>query len=140
MKYVLDASVAYKWEVPEPDSDKANQIRDHYRKAIHELIAPDFFPIELGHALYKAERKKAIQICQAEVFWDDAMTTAPQILSIRPLIPQAISLASHMIAGVYDCLYVLLAAQEKCELIAADEQLVNKVQARFPFVRSLSSF
>jgi hypothetical protein len=44
MKYILDASVAFKWEVFEADSDKANRLRDDFRNGIHELLAPDFFP------------------------------------------------------------------------------------------------
>jgi predicted nucleic acid-binding protein len=35
MKYVLDASVALKWFLPEPDSAKAIT-QDDYRAAIHE--------------------------------------------------------------------------------------------------------
>jgi len=43
MKYVLDASVAFKWVVPEPDSDKANLLRDDFRNGIHELLDPIYF-------------------------------------------------------------------------------------------------
>jgi predicted nucleic acid-binding protein len=43
MKYVLDASVAVKWVLPEADSAKAISLRDDYRKGVHELIAPDIF-------------------------------------------------------------------------------------------------
>ncbi len=49
MKYVLDASVAVKWVLPEPDT--VNALRDAYRNGIHELIAPDIFPVEVAHAL-----------------------------------------------------------------------------------------
>lgn len=56
MKYVLDASVAIKWALPEADSLKALALRDDYRNAIHELIAPDIFQIEVAHALTRAER------------------------------------------------------------------------------------
>ena len=35
MKYVLDASVAFKWAVPETDSDKANRLREDYRQGTH---------------------------------------------------------------------------------------------------------
>ena len=38
MKYVLDASVAVKWVLPESDSSKATALRDDYRRAIHELF------------------------------------------------------------------------------------------------------
>lgn len=94
MRYVLDSSVAFKWEVPEPDSDKADRLREDFRNALLEVLAPDIFPVELGHAFYKAERRKAIQIGQAEVFWDDAKTTAPLFLSTLHLVPKAIALAS----------------------------------------------
>ncbi|MCI0685515.1 MAG: type II toxin-antitoxin system VapC family toxin [Gemmataceae bacterium] len=60
MKYVLDSNVAFKWGVPEPDSDKANRLRDAFRNSLHEFLAPDFFPIELGHALTRAERQNRI--------------------------------------------------------------------------------
>jgi predicted nucleic acid-binding protein len=65
MKYVLDASVAFKWEVVELNSDKANLLRDDFRNGIHELIAPDFFPFELAHALTRAERQGRIGAGQA---------------------------------------------------------------------------
>src|SRR5438128_1385410 len=56
MKYVLDSSVAFKWEVPERDSDKANLLRDDFRNAIHELVAPDFLPLDLADAFRRAEK------------------------------------------------------------------------------------
>ena len=60
MKYVVDASVALKWVLTEIDSDKALRIRDHARQELDELIAPDFFPAECGHACFRAERRKLI--------------------------------------------------------------------------------
>lgn len=54
MKYVLDASVALKWVLTEPDSPKALFVRDDYRKQLHELLAPDLFPVEKE----KRERRK----------------------------------------------------------------------------------
>ena len=45
MTYVLDSSVAFKWAIPEADSDKALLLRDEYLADIHDLIAPDFPPL-----------------------------------------------------------------------------------------------
>jgi predicted nucleic acid-binding protein len=45
MKYVIDSSVAFKWVVPESDSDKADRLRDAFRNAVHELLAPDVFSV-----------------------------------------------------------------------------------------------
>ena len=46
MKYVLDASVAIKWVLPEVDSPKALGVRNDYRRALRELIAPDIFKVD----------------------------------------------------------------------------------------------
>jgi hypothetical protein len=54
---VLDASVAFKWEVPDPDADQANRLRDDFPNGVHELLAPDFFPQEMAHALTRTERQ-----------------------------------------------------------------------------------
>jgi predicted nucleic acid-binding protein len=61
MKYVLDASVAVKWVMPEADSDKAVSLRIAYLMRVHELIAPDIFPVEIAHALTRAERRNLLQ-------------------------------------------------------------------------------
>ena len=65
MKYVIDSSVAFKWVVPEPDSDKADRLREDFRNAVHELIAPGVFPVEVGHALTRAERQRRISVGSA---------------------------------------------------------------------------
>src|SRR5262245_43250920 len=119
MKYALDASVAFKWEVPEPDSDKANRLREDFRLAVHELLAPDFFPQELAHALTRAERQGRITVGHAGIFWAEAMTTPPLLLPVTSLTPRAIEISSALRIGVYDCLYVALAEREGCEFITA---------------------
>jgi predicted nucleic acid-binding protein len=139
MKYVLDASIAFKWEVPETDSDKADRLRDDLRQAVHELVAPDLFPQELAHALTRAERQGRIAIGQAAIFWADAMTTPPILLSAISLTPRAIDISSSMRIGVYDCLYVALAEREGCEFVTADDKLLKNLGGRFPFIVSLAS-
>jgi hypothetical protein len=51
MKYILDSNVALKWVLPEPDADKAVQVRDDLRRGILELLSPDIFPIEVATRL-----------------------------------------------------------------------------------------
>jgi predicted nucleic acid-binding protein len=55
MNYVLDASVALKWVLPEADSAKTVQLRDDFRLRLLELLAPDVFPLEVAHALARAD-------------------------------------------------------------------------------------
>ena len=47
MKYALDSNIALKWVLTEVNSDKARHLRAEFQKQIHELIAPDVFPVEV---------------------------------------------------------------------------------------------
>ena len=139
MKYVLDASVALKWVLNEDNSDKAVALRDNARRQVDELIAPDFFPVECGHACFRAERKKIIVI-------GDARKCLTAILADCPFLEESISLLRRAAAicqlwqtGFYDAVYIALAEREGCQLVTADAKLVAKVQPDLPFVVDLAT-
>ncbi len=134
MKYVLDSSVAFKWVVPEADTDKALRLRDDFHKGLHELLAPDVFAIEVIHGLTRAERQGRVTPPDGGLFWHDVMATAPQLFPSLPLIPRAYAIASAARVGVYDCLYIALAEREKSDFLAADDKLVKNLQKQFPFL------
>jgi predicted nucleic acid-binding protein len=135
MKYVLDANVALKWVLAEPDSPKANQLRSDFQNAVHELITPDVLQIEVAHALTRAERQGRIAVSQAGLLWADVMSTPPRLEASGPLLPRAIQISSAARIGVYDCLYVALAERERCELITADDKLIKSLKLSFPFIK-----
>ena len=139
MKYIIDSSVAFKWVVPEIDSDKADDLRTEYLLGLHEFHAPDIFPIELAHALTRAERQLRIVVGQARSHLVDVFTTAPKIQTYRPFLDRAVEISSQMRVGVYDCVYVALAEHEGCELVTGDDKLVANLSKHFPFIRSLST-
>lgn len=125
MKYVLDSNVAAKWLLRESDSAKASRLRDDYRQNLHDLIAPDVLPVEVGHALTRAERQGRISQSDSLHLWLDMMTTAPRFFAYVPLMPRALALSSQARIGVYDCLYVALAVKEQCLVVSADQRLLN---------------
>ncbi len=139
MKYILDSNVALKWVLAEPDSLKAKQLRTDFQKAIHDLLAPDVFQVELAHALTRAERQERIATSQAGILWADVMSTPPRLEPSGRLLPRAIQIFSAARAGVYDCLYVALGEREGCELVTADDKLVKNLQPSFSFIKPLSS-
>jgi predicted nucleic acid-binding protein len=140
MKYVIDSSVTVKWVLTEPDSDKALKLRDDLRNSAHEFISPDIFTVEVAHALTRAERQTRLLPGQARTLLLDILTTPPHIFPFQPFLLRAIEISSIMRIGVYDCIYVALAEQEKCELASADTTMVRVLQPAFPFIRALSSF
>jgi predicted nucleic acid-binding protein len=140
MKLVLDSSVGVKWVLIEALTDKARRLRDDFGNGVIQLLSPDFFPLEVLHALTKAERQNRINPTEASTFWLDLMTTCPVLYPSLPLASRACAIAAKARIGIYDCLYVALAEQEKCELATADDKLVKNLQAQFPFIRPLASF
>lgn len=125
MKVVLDSSVALKWVLAEPDSAEALQLRANFRSLVHELISPDFFPIEVAHALTRAERQRRIPAGTGWGLWQKVMSDCPTLMSWQALMPRAFDLSSRMRIGVYDCVYVALAEQEQCRVVTADQRLLN---------------
>ena len=140
MKYVLDSSVAFKWEVVETHDSQARGLRDDYRKSAHELLAPDVFPLEVGHALTRAERLGRVARPTGWLFWKAIMADSPHLFASLVLMPRAYEISSRMRIGIYDCLYVALAEREGCEFVTADDKLVRNLQPQFPFIVSLASF
>ncbi len=67
MRYVLDSNVALKWVLREDNSDKARQLRADVQQQVHELLAPDVFPIEVAHALARSERRGIITPAQEPI-------------------------------------------------------------------------
>ena len=123
MKFVLDASVAVKWVLPEIDTPRAQALRDDFRNHIHELIAPDIFPVEVAHALTRAERRGLIKPREADPKLADVLVTAPDLHSHLPLLRRAVEISSQWRIGVYDCLYIALAEREQCQIVTADLRL-----------------
>ena len=139
MRYVLDSNVALKWVLREIDSDKARRLRADYQQQIHELLAPDVFPIEVAHALARSERRGIITTAQGPLFLADILASQPQLHPYVPLLWRAYAISSQARIGVYDCLYVALAEREGCELLTADDQLVRTLKPTFPFITALDS-
>ena len=140
MRYILDSCVGIKWLLKEIDSDKAIRLRDEFCHGIHELLAPDIYPIEVAHALTRAERQGRITPAEGLTSFQDTIALLPDLRPYLPLLPRAYEISSAIKIGVYDCLYVALAEREGCELITSDEKLINNLQTQFPFVVSLAMF
>jgi predicted nucleic acid-binding protein len=111
--------------LPEVDSGRAVRLIADYKRGFHELLAPDFFPVEVGHALTRAERQKRIQPPDGWRFWNSIMADAPALLAYLPVMPVAFSLSSTMRLGLYDSLYIALARRESCRVVTADQRLLS---------------
>jgi predicted nucleic acid-binding protein len=139
MKYVLDVSAALCWVISRPLTPKAVRLRDEYRQAVHDLIAPSLFTAEAASGLTKAERQGLIPVGQARILLADILTTPPALHPFEPLVYRAVDLSSQTRSAFYDCLYVALAEREGCELVTADQRRISNISNRFLFVNALAA-
>jgi predicted nucleic acid-binding protein len=63
----------------------------------------------------------------------------PDLHPYLPLLPRAFDIASAARIEVYDCLYVVLAEREGCDLITCDQRLLNALGAKMPFLIDLAT-
>jgi len=125
VKLVLDACVAISMLVPEDDSPAALALREDYRNKLHDLIAPDSLPIEVAHALTRAERQGKIKAGRADVLFADLLDPCPPLYPYFDYIDRAMQLSSKLRIGVFDCVYVALAEEQECQVVTSDKRFLE---------------
>ena len=122
--YVVDASVAVKWYVPEVHADAALRVLEPG----HELHAPDLLHAEVGNILWKKTRRGELLPAEARRI-ADALLAAP--LLVHPaasLLEAALEIALRADRSVYDGIYVALAIALDVPLVTADRRLVHALR------------
>lgn len=128
---VVDASVALKWFVDEPDSSSAIALRDAHLHGEARLVAPDLIIAEVANVLLRNARftSHEIERILATLYDLQLELVAPTL----ELTHTVIRLATHYRLTFYDALYVGLAQELGMDLITADRRLHHRV-SHLPFV------
>ena len=131
--YVLDASVAAKWFIPDSEdlTAEASHLLANYADDRLGFSVPDLFWPEVGNVVLKAARQRRISVQDAQ----DAIATL-KLQEFRThasdlLIEPAMAIALSTNCTAYDGIYVALAVMLDHTLITADKRLVNALQGRF---------
>lgn len=104
---VVDASVAVKWLIPEPDWEQAVQVLD-LAPALH---APELMQLEVANVLWKRVRSGEISQAEAETSLAELRSVALEYSPVAPLVTEALCVACLADCSVYEGLYVALARQ-----------------------------
>jgi predicted nucleic acid-binding protein len=138
----IDASIAVKVVVTEPDSDKADALFDEWANDGTRLIAPAFFDVEIDSILrQKVVLRQELIPEQAETAWTKLQNMPIEQLSLRGQRRRAWEIAVNLgLATVYDATYLALAELRRCEFWTADERLLNRVKGTLSFVKWLGDY
>src|SRR6202521_1644696 len=117
---VVDASVAVKWVLPEPDSGPAVALRE-----AGAVIAPSLVVAEIGNALWKSVLRGDVDKSDAYAALQIAVAHFDRIVSIDQLAARALELAVDLRHPIYDCLYLALAERERVPIVSADAKLLS---------------
>ncbi|GAX38733.1 type II toxin-antitoxin system VapC family toxin [Nodularia sp. NIES-3585] len=123
-KYVLDASVAIKWFVPEVHSDAARRLL----ASNHTFLVPDFFFAEVANVLWKRVRRGEDTVENARQTLADLNAFPVEVCLSQPLMLLALDIALENDRAVYDCFYLALAVTQQCQMVTADEKFYNALQ------------
>ena len=123
-RWVVDASVAVKWFLPEVDAEAAQRLL----QAQHELLAPDLLWAEVGNTLWKKWRQGEITAETAQGILRDIRTFPLQVHRTEMLLETAWDLAVQWQRSIYDSLYLAIAMTVTCQLVTADRRFYNALR------------
>lgn len=119
MKCVLDASVAVKWFVAEPDAPAALRLLTEGAT----FVAPDILPLEMAAALLKLERRRELTKGTASAALIDLDRIGCEMIGHAGLLKPAAALSTTERHGLFDCLYLLVARERGLPLATFDRRM-----------------
>ena len=134
---VVDASVAVKWILPEDGHEEAVLLQDQYQDEKIDLIAPTLLIAEVANVLWKRARRGELTAHDAQRCFQGFLRDSPILMESSTLEFSALGLALAHGHPVYDCLYLALALEHRCDLITADQRFFRAIGTALPCVRLL---
>ena len=119
--YVVDASVAVKWYLPEEHSRQAACLL----APDSILWAPDLIYVEVGNVFWKRVQRGELDHDRARMFLSDFLAS-PLRIEVSPLLlEKAWDIATRYGRSVYDSLYLALANKLGVPMVTADLRFYN---------------
>jgi predicted nucleic acid-binding protein len=119
---VIDASIAIKWVVEEDGTPEALVLR---QKA--KLIAPDLLVAECANIFWKKVQRGELLKAEALLAARLLQGAEIELLPTRSLFETTTQISIEIDHPAYDCLYLVLAAEKKCQFVTADERFLRKL-------------
>lgn len=123
--FVIDASFAIKWLLPEKGSEKALSILDELQR----FYVPDLFLIETDSIITKKIRRKEIDVSEAVILSNKIRKFPYVSIPYQNIQKLALELSSTMYISHYDACYLAVAIEYSGILYTADLRMYNGLQS-----------
>jgi predicted nucleic acid-binding protein len=140
---VVDASLAIKWVLSEPDSSTAIMLLKTWTNEGKKAIAPALFAYEVTNIIYR-------RVVAGLLTYDEAMLALTDLFSIgvslnfleyKGISTEAVKLAHRFgLSASYDSHYLALAQRENCEFWTADTRLWNSIKNQLSWVQWFGNY
>ena len=118
---IIDASVAVKWVVDEPNGNKAEKLLGE------PLAAPALWLAEAASALWSKCRRRDISEDEVRRACVTLRQAPVSQISLELLLPAAIDYALTLQHPVYDCFYLAAAHIHETYMVTADLRFARRV-------------
>lgn len=141
----LDSSVLVKVLVPEEDSDRATALLQKIIESRQVIVLPAFAWAEIGTVLRKKHRKGELTTTEADELWQEfRQFPGIEYLTDDSVMDHAWKISRYFdFPTLYDAAFLAVAeiiaerTGETCEYWTADEKIVNQLNGRREYVRSI---
>lgn len=120
---VVDASVACKWFVAEPQAEAAARLLEDGSG----LIAPDLIVPEVCNIARLKARRGEISALHGAAILSGLPQLLDELVPSATLARRAFAIASDIGHPAYDCFYLALAEARDTRLITADLRLISRL-------------
>jgi len=140
-KYVVDASVALKWQFKdEHETEAAMDLLADFVQGEVELLTPTLFAYEIANAVHIAVSRERITVKDGMGAIKDLLSLGIKRISFDNLVENAFTLAGSYKQPVYDCSYLALAEQEHCSLYTADQRFFNALKGNVDCIKWIGDY
>lgn len=123
-QFVVDASVAVKWYLPELHSERAEAVLADSGA----LLAPDHLYLEVASVLWQRALQGEIDAAAAGEIVAELRKVPIELRHTTELVADALALALESGCTLEDCLYLALAVQASCPVVTADRRLYDALK------------
>lgn len=136
VKRVLDTSVVVKWFFAEEGSDRAEILLKELEDETARAIVPLSLYYEFCNVLW-VKRHKGLTEATASAIWRELIQLPLEVVEGIDLLPQSLTFSFQHEISPYDAVFVILAQNQECDFITADDALWRKLRRSHRHVRRL---